>query len=1235
MTILVLETADFIDLARWRWVLKDAEGRFLGDHEVRLDVRAGEYEGFLDLHAFVERRVSPGLPEDARRTEERRALLAFGAWLGQQLFGALGAVLRAHAPVTVRVRSPAGAEDLALRPFEAAIVDGETLADAHVAMVHEVEGDTQRPDGPQSVGALRILAVFSLPPVGSPLNLRAERRALRDTVAALQGGGRRAAIELRTLQYGATRETLQSALQEGDGWDIVHFSGHGGRGRLALERRDGEIDPLSAEDLAGLLREHRGRLKLVTLSACHSGAGSLAAILANLGLDPTALGLRPETLEPFIAPVARVLARSLDCAVVAMRFPVEDQFAIAFADTLYRQLLDSRAHLPQAFLRAVRQASLSPEASGLSKVTPALFGRRSADLIVATSPAPADFAPPDTGLFAFPDPPARFVGRVASLTRASAALAVDSRAQGVLFHGMAGAGKSACALELADHMRQTHRFKAWVWFKAPDRGRDVASALRDLALAMEAQLPAFAMVPVVGRDDALRQWLPRFKAVLAEQAVLIVLDNLESLLSENDTWRDPQFGAVVEALLTHNGLSRTILTSQQIPSKLPATVVVEPIHALPLAEAALLMSQPPRLFRLFHGTPSDRSLGRRLLNVVQGHPKLIELAVGLAGDVEVLDAHVTRAEAAWRTAGDPLAAFFGRGETGVSDEGFLAALADWTDRAMDAVPPASRALFEVLCVMEPDDRTDWVLRPVSPHLLPADETAGDDPEERVAFLALPLRAAGLIDRRTDGVQGWSIHPGVAARGLARVDPDLRLKVDAIVGDLWLSIYNWSQTGETTGGGPWLVRAGLAAAPYLMRQERWSAASAVLEHTLMRDDSAATASVMLAWFRMIAAATAGTPEALHDQAKLARALRATGRVSESEALARDVLKMAADQGQDRLASAVAGDLVNLLQVAGRLPEALEMAGRKAAHSRAGGLGPWTQLLDAGKRLGVLFVQGEHEAVLAEVPGLRRRLAELPPPAENETAVAWNVRETLLDLERSAALHQQQWEQALALNAEICASQAARGAEPLQLASTEYNDYQPLVALQRYPEARTLIEACRVVFEAEGDLERLAGLLAATASLEHGLRGPLAAIGFAERSLRLHYIVGQPAGCAASHFNLANFLMWAHAPPADAIAHRLAAISIGLLTQSELLKTGFNALVVQIIALGPEARGAMPGSFDTLRARVDQVDGVQFQLLVETLNHERADLDGLVQAIIEKGFQLAAGPPPGDAPDGDLS
>ena len=83
----------------------------------------------------------------------------------------------------------------------------------------------------------------------------------------------------------------------------------------------------------------------------------------------------------------------------------------------------------------------------LSPATPILVGVRAAELQLAPPPQKAQtFALPTVGLsIAFPAEPARFVGRLQPMLRASQALASKSTKRGVLFYGMPGAGKTACA----------------------------------------------------------------------------------------------------------------------------------------------------------------------------------------------------------------------------------------------------------------------------------------------------------------------------------------------------------------------------------------------------------------------------------------------------------------------------------------------------------------------------------------------------------------------------------------------------------------------------------------------------------------------------------------------------------------------------------------------------------------------------------------------------------------------
>ena len=166
---------------------------------------------------------------------------------------------------------PAEAEQLLLLPWRLRVPGIGRCRGAASSFVFDIQGREARVTDPIS-GRLRMLAVFSLPPAASPLNLRRERRELQALVEALSGG---AGLAINwVLQFGVTRQALEEILEEGEGWDIIHFSGHGEPGTLLLERPDGSFDEITSEQLAELLLLAGRRLKLVTLSACSSAAAA-------------------------------------------------------------------------------------------------------------------------------------------------------------------------------------------------------------------------------------------------------------------------------------------------------------------------------------------------------------------------------------------------------------------------------------------------------------------------------------------------------------------------------------------------------------------------------------------------------------------------------------------------------------------------------------------------------------------------------------------------------------------------------------------------------------------------------------------------------------------------------------------------------------------------------------------------------------------------------------------------
>ncbi len=653
MGLLQLEVLDFDGPTRWRWRLtQQPGGRFLADHQVDLDPATAQYEAFTDLDGYLRWNAAP----DRRLQSEAELIAQVGGWIGERVLGPVGPAILKRRPSTVRLVLPPEAAVLAYRPLELAHVGGQPLAIQQVSLVVQPAGTATDGGSKAGVGErLRMLAIFSLPVDASALNLRHERYALARLVHQIAQTNAKA-VELRVVQYGVTRQRLADVLVEAEGWDLVHISGHGLPAGLLLEREDGRRDLVAGPELVELLEPAVEHIKLVVMSSCDSAAVTAAEQLRLLGItppgQPTPDGASTEA-EPLPALAAELVQR-LDCAVLAMRYPVIDDFAIALAGQLYDLLLGRGQPLARALQLALpRVVGQAPTAAvpALSVATPALFGARAVELRLAPpAGGPLVFDTMVTKLAGFPPEPVRFVGRVGPMARANAALAPGSQHSGVLLHGMAGAGKTACALELAYGHEQA--FGVLVWHKAPDEGHDITAALANFALDLDRKLPGLQLAHLVDDQAALAGFLPTLTEFLERTRVLIVLDNLESLLSERGDWRDERWGLVVDALVGHDGLSRVILTCRRRPRVLDTRVLIEPVHALRVDEAVLLARELPHLRALLDGTAgleerAGRALVARTLAVVQGHPKLIELADGQAADPTALEARLDEADQAW------------------------------------------------------------------------------------------------------------------------------------------------------------------------------------------------------------------------------------------------------------------------------------------------------------------------------------------------------------------------------------------------------------------------------------------------------------------------------------------------------------------------------------------------------------------------------------------------------------
>jgi hypothetical protein len=1252
MNQLWLEVRDVEGPLRWRWLLsEESSGAPLADHQVDLAGAPGEFAAFEDLYRYLRWNAAP----DRRIASEAEIAARVGAWAAEAVLGrrVCNAIVAA-APVTVRLMVPEQAGFVLLWPLELAHAGGRPLAArGNVTLAYDLVPGvaSPRPGGTPDAAAvgrgLRMLAVFSLPTATSVLALRRERFELARLVRRIAARQRRR-VELTVVQYGATRQRLEKVVEAGDGWDVLHLSGHGGRGQFLLEKSDGSPDPVDTAELVGLLGPLRGRVRLAVVSACESAAATTAETLHWVGLEERAeqFGQQAEQdigapaaagggAEPVMTGVARAVAAELGCAVVAMRYPVIADFAIAFAQELYERLLGVRDTMPgsqgqplgTALARAVAQAAgpePTPARPVLSMATPVLLGGQAAGLVLEVPRGQPELDPALVRMQEFPPEPERFVGRAQAMAKAGTALASRGGLAGVLLYGMAGSGKTACALELA--YRHQDSFAAAAFWQAPLADDQFGGALASLAAQLEVQLGdyGFAMSDKITTIESLARFVPRLRRLLEDNGILLVLDNLETLLTPTGTWRDPRWEPLIAALTGHGGESRVILTSRIPPAGLGDSVLALPVHALDLAESAALARELPGLRNLLHAdagperdaheaaVAADRDMVRRVLHVVQGHPKLMELAdaAATAGPAQLV-AQLDAAETA--AGGQVLDAFFRDGITALDAAQFLDALATWTTTTLDGLPGPARLMAQFLACLEEDDRQSWIIDVNWADLWRRLGQPSDPPGP--APLLAALTAAALIqpgphpgeDQDSPAPVTYRMHPGIA-QAIRATAPGVQAATDTELAATWQQVSYHPPQQEGGEVGHAIVRAGLAAAPYLLRLQDWDTAGALLDQALMRDASPATIQAALPALRAIADATQ-TPEAPYN---LARSLVGID-PAEAETLLRATLAQAADENF-KLASGIAGMLINVLRDAGRLREALDLASQMAEYTRQAGLGPWTQLADQAQQMQLLALMGQHRQVLDQVQALRDQMDRLPATgANNETVEPWNVREAILDAGSMSAQVLQEWQQCLDLIAAVLASMRARGASAYEMIRRRYNTAGPLIELGRLADAEHILLETQQAFEDQNDIARLQRVLTVRAELENKRGRPQQALELQRTAIRLAYVRPEPRDIAVSHYQLVYYLQETGADPAAARAHRLAAALLFRLTGMtyELAQTSW--------ALARELRQHtdredVPGNVEEVIRVAEQTEGVHLGQLIAALRPDRqAVADALAEIL----------------------
>lgn len=712
------------------------------------------------------------------------------------------------------------------------------------------------------------------------------------------------------------------------------------------------------------------------------------------------------------------------------------------------------------------------------------------------------------------------------------------------------------------------------------------------------------MTPALTDEEQMRRLLPLLTEFFERERVLLVIDNAESFLTARGTWRDERGRLLFEALTSHTGLSRVVLTSRVRPASANEQVAVEPVHALALREAVLLARELPHLGPLIDGTVpgveagAGRQVVSEVLAAVDGHPELLVLADAQAADPARLDALLETARHIWEAGGKRSDDAGAEPRQAQSAEDYAAVLHSWTRGIAEQFTEDERILFHTLSRMEESDRGQKLVTHVWTALgqvRPASSGAG--PAATEAPVPALVRSGLVVQTAADGGQlRWDLHPSVAGTGRAAADEPLASAVDSILADHWCDVLEEALAHEDTGRtGTAVLGAGRAACPYLLRLRDWERMADVVSRVLVRDLTRPTALALLPFLEEAATHAGDADRELRLARTHARALLRVDPEAGERRLTElfDLAVLIKDHAR---AANLASDLRARHRNTGRLADALMWAERAVEHSALSGQGPWTLLGIEAARVQLLSFAGRSEEALEQARILLERSGSLSRDLDpSEGLEPWTVEEMLLDISRVASRDLGQWTDALEFNRRIAACEQRRGAPVLEQTHTLFNTGELLLSLGRLDESADTFQSCRQEYERQLYEPGLAWTFTAFAQVEHRRGHGETAVELAGDALRYAYLAGLAADIAVAHHDMGTLLFAYGDEPSTALAHHLAA---ALIRSTAGLAWSDESLASAAEDASGDRPVRWPATVDELADQVGRVPGADLRRVLGT-------------------------------------
>ncbi|MBN1930782.1 MAG: CHAT domain-containing protein [Desulfobacterales bacterium] len=444
-------------------------------------------------------------------------------------------------------------------PWEIAAIDGDfVLTDRFVPII-------RRPDNTRLVSKLKIkkplrMALLSASPNDQdPLMVEEE---LLSVALSLDDSISRGRIIVDEI-LNCTREKIKEIFRS-NSYDIIYFTGHGSfsenTGYLILERPNGAADPLSSRDFAAILRRQPDTA-LVFLNCCNAATVGRQETEGRKGYDDVARKVLALGIPEVIATQAAVFDST--ARVIMKTFFEElcsqDGFDIATAITVARCDAESDQNQFHDFYQFVHLSALDahPKIDIRAREDETWSDAGLSDRVAFHT---ENYRPLDRS----------FVGRFSYISQVEDGWWTDD-CKIVGIHGLGGIGKTFLSSRMENraltHPVAPRRMNQVIWIDFREgMGNTLSGFLMQLAgLAHDLGFSEYQKV-LDDHDDfptpleKLRPLNDLFNTRFGGR-VLLILDNLETVIDPDGAFHDPELGKWFRELAAHTPRQTRLLVT--------------------------------------------------------------------------------------------------------------------------------------------------------------------------------------------------------------------------------------------------------------------------------------------------------------------------------------------------------------------------------------------------------------------------------------------------------------------------------------------------------------------------------------------------------------------------------------------------------------------------------------------------------------------------------------------------